>query len=155
MKCLTNNQIQQLLDDETPSVLAEKYHQHINACPQCLEKYNQQKELAQTVKELINASAYSPERIPEFQLPKTIIHPTRKIRRIPGWLEVAALMIPIFFVWKMTYKPGEELKPTAENIRMFEKCNTVYANTATWRDNVIIITGVDGIKVQYEINKPE
>jgi hypothetical protein len=32
---------------------------------------------------------------------------------------------------------------------MFEKCNNVYANTATWRDNVIIVTDVNGIKVQY------
>ena len=149
MKCLTNNQIQQLLDGETPCVLSEKQHQHMDACPQCLERYNQQIELAQTVIELINASAQSPERIPEFRIPKEQILPTRKIRRIPGWLEMAALLIPIFFVWKMTYNTEEELKPTAENIRMIEKCNTIYANSATWRDNVIIIAGVDGIKVQY------
>jgi len=149
MKCLTNNQIQQLMDGEIPSVLSEEYHLHKNACPQCLERYNQQKELAQTVKELINASAHSLELIPEFRIPKTHIHPTRKIRRIPGWLEIAALLIPIFFMWKICYNPGEEFKPTAENIRMFEKCDKVYANSATWRDNVIIITGVDGIKVQY------
>ena len=149
MKCLTNNQIQQLLDGETPSVLSEKQHQHMDSCPQCMEKYIQQKELSQTIKELINASVQSPERIPEFRIPKKQILQNRKIRRIPLWLEVAALMIPIFFMWKMTYNQGEELNPTAENIRMFEKCNKVYANSATWRDNVIIITGVDGIEVQY------
>ena len=149
MKCLTNNQIQQLLDGETPSVMLGKYHQHRDGCPQCLEKYNQQKELAQSVKKLINASAQSPERIPEFRIPKKQILSTRRIRRITGWLEIAALLIPIFFVWIMTYNTEEELKPTAENIRMIEKCNTIYANSATWRDNVIIIAGVDGIKVQY------
>jgi len=150
MKCLTNNQIQQLVDGQTPLVLSEKYLQHMDSCTQCLDRYKQQKELAQMVKELINASVQSPERIPEFRIPKKQILSTRRVRRIPGWLEVAALMIPIFFMWKITCNQGDELKPTADNIRMFEKCNTVYANTATWRDNVIIITGVDGIEVQYE-----
>ena len=153
MKCLTNNQIQQLLDGETPCVLSEKQHQHMDACPQCLERYNQQIELAQSVKKLINASAQSPERIPEFRIPKEQILPTRKIRRIPGWLEMAALLIPIFFVWKMTYKPIEDFKPSAENIQMYMMSNGVDANTS-FQENMITTTIInkDGKVIKCETN---
>jgi hypothetical protein len=149
MKCLTNEQIQQLIDGETSTVDLTEYQQHYNGCSHCKERYNEQMALSQNIKELLNASVQSPERIPEFRIPNKVIKPKLKDIRIISWLEVAALLISVFFVWKMTYKPEEELKPTAENIRMFEKCNNVYANTATWRDNVIIVTDVNGIKVQY------
>ena len=153
MKCLTNNQLQQLLDGETPSVLSEKYHQHMNACPQCLERYHQQKELAQSIKELIISSARSPERIPEFRIPKTIIHPTRKFRQIPGWIKVAALLIPVFFVWKMSFKPGEDFKPSEENIRMYEMGNSIDANTA-FQENMITtkVINKDGKVIKCETN---
>ena len=141
MKCLTNKQIQQQMDGETSSVLSEKYNQHMDACPPCMERYHRQQELAQTVKKLINATAQSPERTPEFRIPKMLNHPARKIRRIPGWLKIAALLIPVFFIWKMTNKP-ENFKPSAENIRMYEMSNGVDANTA-FQENMIITTVTD------------
>ena len=143
MKCLTNKQIQQLIDGETSKVVSTAYQQHINGCSYCMERYNDQKALAQNVKYLLNASVQSPERIPEFRIPKRIIKPNVKIRWIPFWAEVAAVLIPVFFIWKMYYnKPVEDFKPTTENIRMYEMCNTVDANTA-YQENMIITTVTD------------
>jgi hypothetical protein len=143
MKCLTNEQIQQLIDGETSTVDSTAYRQHINSCSHCLEQYNDQKALAQTIKDLLNASVQSPERIPEFRIPNKIIKPKLKDIRIISWLEVAALLIPVFFICKMYYnKPVEDFKPTTENIRMYEMCNTVDANTA-YQENMIITTVTD------------
>jgi hypothetical protein len=143
MKCLTNEQIQQQIDGETSTVESTEYQQHINKCSYCLERYNNQKELVQNVKYLLNASFQSPERIPEFSLPKTETIPRAKVRWIPFWAEVAAVLIPVFFIWKMYYiKPVEDFKPTTENIRMYEMCNTVDANTA-YQENMIITTVTD------------
>src|ERR1035437_5484800 len=103
MKCLTNEQIQQLIDGETSTVVSTEYQQHINGCSHCQERYNDQKALAQNVKDLINASVQSPERIPEFRIPKRIIKPNVKIRWIPLWAKVAAGLIPGFFIWEMYY----------------------------------------------------
>ena len=143
MKCLTNEQIQQLIDGETSTVVSTAYQQHINNCSHCKERYNDQKALAQNVKDLLNASVQSPERIPEFRIPKNVTIPKVKVKWIPFWAEVAAVLIPVFFICKMYYnKPVQDFKPTTENIRMYEMCNTVDANTA-FQENMIITTVTD------------
>ena len=142
MKCLTNKQIQQLIDGETSTVDSIKYQQHIIDCSHCMERYNDHKSLAQNVKDLLNVSVHSPKWIPEFRIPKKVFKPKQKTIRIISWLEVAALLIPVFFIWKMTGKPQNDFKPTSENIKMYEMCNTVDANTA-YQENMIITTVTD------------
>jgi hypothetical protein len=143
MKCLTNEQIQQLIDGETSTVDSIEYQQHINSCSHCKERYNDQKALAQTIKDLLNASVRIPDLIPEFRIPKSVMISRAKVRWIPFWAEVAAVLIPVFFICKMYYnKPVEDFKPTTENIRMYEMCNTVDANTA-YQENMIITTVTD------------
>lgn len=142
MRCLTDKQIQQLIDDELSASQIEKYNSHIYACPYCNEKYEEQKELALSLKSLINETAKSPERIPEFWIPTKQAHPQMKVRRIPLWVKVAAVLIPVFFVWKFAHRPQEDFKPTAESIQLYEMCNGVDANTA-FQENMIITTVTD------------
>lgn len=143
MKCLTDKQIQQLIDSELSTSQLEKYKSHIHACPYCNEKYKEQKELALSLKSLINETAKSPEQTPEFRVPTKRSNQQLKVWRIPLWAKVAAVLIPACFVWKMTDKPNEkEFKPTAESIQMYEMCNSVDANTA-FQENMIITTVTD------------
>jgi len=142
MKCLTDKQIQLLIDGELSANQLEKYTSHIYACPYCHEKYNEQKELAASIKSLINETANSPERIPEFRIPTKRVNPERKAWVIPLWAKVAAVLIPAFFVWKMINKPQDDFKPTAESIQMYEMSNGVDANTA-FQENMIVTTETD------------
>lgn len=142
MKCLTSEEIQTLIDGEIPFAQSEQYQQHIETCSHCLERYNNKKELAHFVKDLINASVKSPERIPEFQIPKNSFNARIKNYKIPVWAKIAALLIPVFFIWKLYNKPEVNFKPTAENIRMYEMCNNVDDNTA-FQENMIVTTVSD------------
>jgi hypothetical protein len=142
MKCLTDKQIQQLIDGELSADQLEKYNSHIYACPYCHEKYNEQKELAISIKSLINETANSPERIPDFRVPTKRVNLERKARRIPLWVKLAAVLIPVFFVWKFVQKPQEDFKPTAESIQMYEMSNGIDANTA-FQENMIVTTVTD------------
>ena len=142
MKCLTDKQIQQLIDGELSNNQKEKYRSHIHACAYCNEKYNEQKELAESIKSLINEKAKFPELIPEFIIPVKRVPQDRKTLTIPLWVKVAAVLIPVFFVWKFAHKPQEDFKPTAESIQMYEMCNGVDANTA-FQENMIVTTVTD------------
>jgi len=142
MKCLTDKQIQQLIDGELSANHLEKHTSHIYACSSCSEKYNEQKELATSIKSLINETANSPKRIPEFLVPTKRVNQERKARRIPLWVKVAAVLIPVFFVWKFVQKPQEDFKPTAESIQMYEMSNGIDANTA-FQENMIVTTVTD------------
>jgi hypothetical protein len=153
MRCLTDKQIQQLIDGELFASQLEKYKSHINACPLCDEKYNEQKELALSLKSLINETAKSPEQIPEFRVPTKRSNQQLKVWRIPLWAKVAAVLIPAFFVWKMTNTPQPDFKPTPEAVMMYEMCNNVDANTA-FQENMITttITNEHGKVVSCETN---
>lgn len=142
MKCLTDKQIQQLIDGALSANQIEKYTSHIRTCAYCDKKYNEQKELALSIKSLINEVAWSPARIPEFRIPTKPAIQQLKVRKIPLWVKVAAVLIPVFFVWKFANKPQEEFKPTAESIQMYEMCNGVDANTA-FQENMIVTTVTD------------
>lgn len=142
MKCLTNKQLQQLIDGELSSVRAEQYQQHIASCPSCRERYDNQQSLAKSVTGLINKIGCSPEQIPEFRIPERTANPKAKVRWLPLWAEVAAVLIPMIFVFKMATKPQPDFVPTAENIRMYEMCKDVDANTA-FQENMIITTVTD------------
>lgn len=142
MKCLTDKQIQQLIDGELSANQIEKYTNHICVCHYCDKKHNEQKELALSIKNLINELAWSPTQIPEFRLLTKPASQDLKVRRIPLWVKVAAVLIPAFFVWKFANKPQEDFKPTAESIQMYEMCNGVDANTA-FQENMIVTTVTD------------
>lgn len=142
MRCLTDKQIQQLIDGELSTSQIEKYNSHIYACPYCNKKYEEQKELALSLKSLINETAKYPERIPEFRVPTKPVHQHMKVRKIPLWVKAAAVLIPVFFVWKFAHRPQEDFKPTAESIQMYEMCNGVDANTA-FQENMIVTTVTD------------
>jgi hypothetical protein len=142
MRCLTDKQIQQLIDGELSANQIEKYKGHINACPYCAEKYNDRKESVFSIKILINEAVKSPEWIPEFRVPAKQIHQKLKVRRIPLWAKVAAVIVPAIVGWKMYNKPQEDFKPSAESIQLYEMCNGVDANTA-FQENMIITTVTD------------
>ena len=142
MKCLTDKQIQQLIDGELSSNQIEKYKSHIDTCTYCAEKYNDQKETVNSIKSLINETAKLPERIPKFRVPAKQIHQKVKVKRIPLWAKVAAVLIPAVIGWKMYNKPHEDFKPSAESIQMYEMCNGVDANTA-FQENMITTTVTD------------
>ena len=56
---------------------------------------------------------------------------------------MVAVIIPVILFWKIySGKPVDDFKPTVENIRMYEMCNTVDANTA-FQENTIITTVTD------------
>jgi|GEM_PF-2013454 len=153
MKCLTSKQIQRQIDGEISSELSEHFQQHIDKCPSCQEQYNDQKLLAHSIKDLMNASVKLPEEIPEFGIPKTPDKIKVNYIRIPFWLKAAAVLIPVFFVWKMSFKPCEDFKPSAENIRMYEMGNSIDANTA-FQENMITtkVINKDGKVIKCETN---
>jgi len=142
MKCLTNEQLQRLIDGEILLVRSEQYEAHIASCLSCQERYNEQKALAKSITGLINEIVQSQEPIPEFKIPLSITKTNVKVRWIPLWTEVAAVIIPLIFICKMANKPDQNFKPSAENIRMYELCNDVDANTA-FQENMIITTVTD------------
>jgi len=142
MRCLTDKQIQQLIDVELSSNQMDKYKTHIDTCTYCAEKYSEQRELSTSIKALINETATTPERIPEFRIPVALVTQKVKVRRIPLWAKIAAVLIPAFVGWKMYNKPQEDFKPSAESIQMYEMCNGVDANTA-FQENMIITTVTD------------
>lgn len=142
MKCLTNEQLQRLVDGEIAYGKSGQYQQHLAVCPECRERYNVQKTLTGLIKGLIHDAAKSPVEIPEFKIPVSITKPHVKVRWIPFWAEVAAVLVPVLFIWKMSNKPMEGFKPTAENIRTYEMCHDVDANTA-FQKNMITTTVTD------------
>jgi hypothetical protein len=153
MKCLTNNQIQQLIDGELSANELREYKLHIETCPDCAEKYTEQKALSLGIKSLLNEAATIPERIPDFQVPAKTVFPKRTNKRIPLWAKVAAVLIPLFFVWNLAHKPQEDFKPTPEEILMYETSNNVDANTA-FQENMITTTVTDenGKVIKCETN---
>ncbi|HET7733989.1 MAG TPA: hypothetical protein VFK73_09140 [Paludibacter sp.] len=142
MRCLTDKQMQHLVDGELSANQMDKYKSHIDTCTYCAEKYSDRKELSASIKALINETAISPERIPEFRIPAAQVTQKVKVRRIPLWAKVAAVLVPAFVGWKMYNKPQEDFKPSAESIQMYEMCNGVDANTA-FQENMIITTVTD------------
>jgi len=132
MRCLTDNQLQQLIDGELSANQINKYKSHIIACPFCDEKYNERKELALSIKSLINETTNSPERIPEFRVPVIPASQQRKVRSIPIWVKAAALLIPAFFIWKFANKPQKILNQPP---RVFKctKCATTWMPTLLFR----------------------
>ena len=142
MRCLTDEQMQLLIDGELSANQMNKYKSHIDTCTYCAEKYSDRKELSTSIKALINETAISPERISEFRIPAKQIQQKVKVRRIPLWAKVAAVLVPAFVGWKMYNKPQEDFKPSAESIQMYEMCNGVDANTA-FQENMIITTVTD------------
>jgi len=142
MRCLTDKQMQFLIDGELSANQMDKYKSHIETCAYCAEKYSERKELSTSVKALINETATTPERIPEFRIPAAQVPQKVKVRRIPLWAKVAAVLIPAFVGWKIYNKPQEDFKPSTESIQMYEMCNSVDANTA-FQENMIITTVTD------------
>ena len=140
MKCLTNKHIQELIDGEMSDVQMAESRKHLSTCSECSRNYNEQLTLTQSVKIIFNSRIKLPEKIPEFNVP--IQTTKRKVIRIPLWVKVAAMLIPVFIVWKMANKPQEYFKPTVENIQMYDMCNYVDANTA-FQENMIITTVTD------------
>jgi hypothetical protein len=134
--------MQHLIDGELSANQMDKYKSHIDTCTYCAEKYSDRKELSASIKALINETATLPERIPEFRIPAKQIQQKVKVRRIPLWAKVAAVLVPVFVGWKMYNKPQEDFKPSAESIQMYEMCNGVDANTA-FQENMIITTVTD------------
>jgi len=98
MKCLTNNQIQQVIDGELSANELREYKLHLETCPYCAEKLAEQKALALGIKNLLNKAVPMPELIPEFQVPVQTKSLKRINKRIPLWAKVAAVLIPAFFV---------------------------------------------------------
>jgi len=153
MKCLTNNQIQLLIDGELSANKMQQYKLHIETCPYCAEKYADQRLLALGIKDLLNNAAILPERIPEFQLPVKTKSQKRINRRIPLWVKVAAVLIPAIILVKMRDKPQQDYKPTPEAVMMYETSNSVDANTA-FQENMITTTVTDenGKVIKCETN---
>lgn len=153
MKCLTNKQIQQLIDGELSANEMQQYKLHIEACPYCAEKYAEQKILALRIKSLLTESAILPKRIPDFQVPAKTTSQKRINKRIPLWAKVAAVLIPVIFLVKMRNKPQQDFKPTPEAVMMYETSNSVDANTA-FQENMITTTVTDenGKVIKCETN---
>jgi len=153
MKCLTNNQIQQLIDGELSANELMEYKLHIETCPDCAEKYVEKKALALGIKNLLNDAVPIPERIPDFPIPAKTTSQKRVNRRIPLWAKVAAVLLPVIFVVKMIDKPQPDFKPTPEEILMYETSNSVDANTA-FQKNMITTTVTDenGKVIKCETN---
>jgi len=140
MKCLTNNQIQQLIDGELPANEKREYKLHIETCTCCAEKYAEQRALAFGIKSLLNAAVPMPERITAFQIPAKPIHQKRISRRIPLWAKVAAVLIPVLFVWKYIIFETSDHKQDKYNCfsRIYSQ-KTYYEDGETY---TIVITDV-------------
>lgn len=154
MKCLTNKQTQELIDGELTTKQSELYHRHIAECQNCTDKYYEQKALAVSIKGLINEMVNSPVRIPEFRMPTKPAQKEMKVRRIPLWAKVAAVLIPVFFVWKiMNFENKNDITQLLKNKQLYKMCSSMNANI-TFKENgeIIIVTNDNGVAVQLMSN---
>lgn len=142
MKCLTDNQMQLLVDDELTASRKKKYMNHIGLCPLCANKYHDRIELVASIKALITETVKLPENIPEFIIPLKPISQEVRRRRIPLWVKAAAVLVPAIFGWKFYNKPQENFMPIDKSMQVYEICNGVDANTA-FQENMIITTVTD------------
>lgn len=146
--------MQELIDGELSTRQSELYHRHIAECQYCNGQYAEQKALAVSIKGLINEMVKSPVKIPEFRLPTKPAKKETKVRRIPLWAKVAAVLIPVFFVWKVAnFENKNDITQLLKNKQLYEICSSIDANTS-YKENgkIIIVTNDNGVAVQLMSN---
>jgi hypothetical protein len=142
MRCLTDKQLQLLVDDELTAGQKKKYLNHIEVCSLCAKKYRDRIELVASIKASITEAVKLPKSIPEFRIPTKPTGQEVRMHRIPLWVKVAAVLVPAIIGWKLYDKPQEILKPNDKSMQVYEMCNGVDANTA-FQENMIVTTVTD------------
>jgi len=141
MNCLTNEELQLLIDNELEQERMDELNLHLQQCAECATRYKEQNEFAQLVKYQINVNTKNVDSIPSFQFEND---KTSIVRKKAIWLKVAAIIIPLFVFCNIYFnrqKPVQkQFKPTAEDIMKYESYNSgVDANTA-YQQNMVITT---------------
>ena len=141
MNCLTNEELQLLIDNELEQERMDELNLHLQQCTECTMRYKEQSEFAQLVKYQINVNTKNVDSIPSFQFEND---KTSIVRKKAIWLKVAAIIIPLFVFCNIYFnrqKPVQkQFKPTAEDIMKYESYNSgVDANTA-YQQNMVITT---------------
>lgn len=140
MNCLTNEQMQMLVDGELPSHLAVKYKKHISGCPTCSRVFTKYASEVNVVKELIAATGSDPLEIPGFKVPGEKLKRRPEIRKIYFGLKIAAITLPIaLIIGVLTETREKPFKPNPKDIVTYDICNTMDANTA-FQEGIIITT---------------
>ena len=143
MQCLTNEQIQLLIDGEMNEQLMVACEEHLSHCPDCQRRYEEQARNSLRISEMINFTAAIPEQVPVFNFPENKAPAKQHRGSISIWLKIAAVLIPIIICWQFwPQKTEKQFHPTQEAIMKYELCNSVDANTA-WQENMIITTVSD------------
>jgi hypothetical protein len=143
MQCLTNEQIQLLIDDEMDEQLQVVCEEHLSHCADCQYRYEEQSRNSLRISEIINRTVIMPEQIPMFDFPENKEQVKIQHRSISFWLKIAAVLLPVIVCWKFwPQKTEKQFHPTQEAVMKYELCNSVDANTA-WQENMIITTVTD------------
>ena len=143
MQCLTNEQIQLLIDGEMNEQLMVACEEHLSHCPDCQRRYEEQARNSLRISEMINFTAAIPEQVPVFNFPENKAPAKQPRVTISFWLKIAAVLLPIIVCWQFwPQKTEKQFHPTQEAVMNYELCNGVDANTA-WQENMIITTVTD------------
>lgn len=113
MNCLTDKQLQELIDVEVTSHQQELYEQHLSECQHCSSRYKEQKEWTELIKVRVLRAAPTITQVPDFKAPT--VNSNRKLHRIPLWAKVAAVMIPAFCFWRISNKNEDQYLQTVYN----------------------------------------
>ena len=156
MNCLTNKELQLLIDNELYQSMKEEFNLHLKECKSCAVRLKEQKEFITLITSQINTNVPAVDRVPPF---RGIELKPVKPKKNYAWLKVAAILLP-FVVLGSIYlnreKPQqkEQFSLSAEDIMQYEAYNTnIDANTA-YQQGMVITTVIDQEKreVQTIIN---
>ncbi len=143
MQCLTNEQIQLLIDKEMDEQDETVCRRHLEDCPHCRMRVEEQRSKVRLILEALNREDDLPEMIPAFRYP--VGNAPKKERTFTHsiWMKIAAVTIPSLLCWHFWPEKEPQLfHPSPEAIVNYELCNGVDANTA-WQENMIITTVTD------------
>ncbi len=140
MKCLTNEIIQLLIDNQLEDKDKEAAIRHMEVCETCRSRIEHRQRLVH----LLKASAPKHNmgiEIPAFIPPKSKVKKKINVKRILIWANVAAIALVLFFL-KNHSKESEKPQPAQKEIVLEHANLDMDANTA-YQNNVIITTITD------------
>ena len=175
LKCLSEELIQQWIDGELNEEQQAQVSQHLAKCVACRHKAEQQKNLAFSIKKMLQLEDVV---IPEFVIDGTSTGEqnnfneltlnkstyesealvitnesvTKSNKKFPLWLKIAAVLIPAFCLVQVLIQPDKTYLPSHDELLMYQSISDIDANVA-FQERVMVTTSTnqDGEIVEFEI----
>lgn len=138
MKCISDEQIQNFIDNQYSSNKNQLIKMHLAECISCKNRVKKQKLLVETLNK--NLKINEDIHVPEFKKPEQKANSLTKHNTFI-WLKVSAVLIPLFFIWKLNLINNSLLMDdTNKNITCIVFDETFCENQSTY---TVQITDVD------------